>query len=65
MEADMFFSMAITFLVLTIVTGIFGFGVLAGDAAWIARAFFFVFLVTLGVSLVMTGGQSYHKNTRN
>ncbi len=63
MEADMFLSVAITFLILSIITGVLGFGVLAGDAAWAARAFFFVFLVTFGVSLVMTGGQSNHKNT--
>jgi uncharacterized membrane protein YtjA (UPF0391 family) len=65
MEADMFFSMSITFLIMTIITGVLGFGVLAGDAAWVAKAYFFVFLVTFGVSLAMAGGQSYHRNTRH
>jgi|GEM_PF-3228988 uncharacterized membrane protein YtjA (UPF0391 family) len=61
----MFLSMAITFLILSIITGILGFGVLVGDAAWAARAFFFVFLVTFGVSLVMKGQSSYHNKTRS
>ena len=60
----MFLSMSITFLILTIFTGVLGFWVLAEDTAWVARAFFFVFLVTLGISLVMTGGQSGHENPR-
>jgi len=50
---------------MTIITGVLGFGVLAGDAAWVAKAYFFVFLVTFGVSLAMAGGQSYHRNTRH
>ncbi len=60
----MFLSMSITFLILTIFAGVLGFWVLPEDSAWVARAFFYVFLVTLGVSFVMTGGQSDHENTR-
>ena len=61
----MFLSMTITYLILTILAGVLGFWVLPEDTAWVARAFFFVFLVTLGVSFVMNGGQSDHKNTRH
>jgi uncharacterized membrane protein YtjA (UPF0391 family) len=61
----MFLSMTITYLVLTIIAGVLGFWVLPETTAWCARAFFFVFLVTFGVSFVMTGGQSDHKNTRH
>ena len=61
----MFLSMAITFLFLTIIAGVLGFWVLAEDTAWVARAFFYVFLVTLGLSFVMTGEQSDHNNTRH
>jgi uncharacterized membrane protein YtjA (UPF0391 family) len=50
---------------MTVISGVLGFGVLAGNAASVARAFFFIFLVTLGVSFVMTGGKSYHNNTRH
>jgi uncharacterized membrane protein YtjA (UPF0391 family) len=65
MEADMFLSMTITFLILTIFTGVLGFWVLPEDTAWVARAFFSVFLVTLGVSFVMTGKPSDQKNPRH
>jgi uncharacterized membrane protein YtjA (UPF0391 family) len=61
----MFLSMAITYLILAIITGAFGFGVVTGATAWIAKAFFFIFLVALGVALVMTGQSSYHNNTRS
>ena len=64
METDMFISMAITYLILTIVAGVLGFGVLAGDAAWVARAAFFIFLVAFGASFLMTGQPpSHRKNT--
>ncbi len=39
----MFLSMTITFLVLTIFTGVLGFLVLPEDTAWVARSFFFRF----------------------
>ncbi len=58
----MFLSMTITFLILTIFSGVLGFWVLPGDTAWIARAFFYVFLVPLGLSFVMRG-QSDHENS--
>lgn len=59
----MFLSMAITFLVMTIVAGVLGFGVLDGDAAWIGKAAFFTFLVAFGVSFLMTGRPPHRKNT--
>jgi uncharacterized membrane protein YtjA (UPF0391 family) len=61
----MFLSMAITFLILTIFSGVLGFWVLPEDTAWVARACFYVFLVPLGLSFVMNGGQSDHQNTRH
>jgi len=60
----MFLSMTITYLILTILAGVLGFWVLPADTAWVARSFFYVFLVALGLSFVMTG-QSDHKNTRH
>jgi len=59
----MFLSMAITFLIMTIVAGVLGFGVLDGDAAWIGKAAFFTFLVAFGVSFLMRGQPSHHENT--
>jgi uncharacterized membrane protein YtjA (UPF0391 family) len=59
----MFLSMAITYLILAILTGVLGFGVMTGTAAGIAKAIFFVFLVAFGVALVMTGQSSYHNKT--
>jgi len=58
----MFLSMAITFLFLTLISGILGFVVAAGPAAWLAKAVLFVFLVGLGVSLVMTVEHSSYHN---
>jgi len=43
---------AIAFLIVAIVAGIFGFAVVAGTAAWIAKSLFFLFLIFLIVSLV-------------
>jgi len=41
---------AVVFLIIAIVAGIFGFGVVAGTAAWIATILFIVFLILfLGV----------------
>jgi uncharacterized membrane protein YtjA (UPF0391 family) len=65
MEADMFLSMTITFLILTIFSGVLGFWVLPEGTAWVARAFFYVFLFPLGLSLVMTGEQPDHENPRH
>ncbi len=44
-------GMAILFLVIAIIAGIFGFGVISGTAAWIAKVLFVIFLVLFVVSL--------------
>jgi len=51
----MFISMGITYLILTIITGILGFGVLSDNAAWIAKGAFFIFLTAFLLSFLMTG----------
>jgi uncharacterized membrane protein YtjA (UPF0391 family) len=43
---------ALMFLFLAVVAGIFGFGGVAGTAAWIAQTLFFLFLVGLIVTVV-------------
>lgn len=43
---------AIVALVIAIIAGILGFGNIAGDAAWIARVLFFIFLVLFVVGLI-------------
>jgi uncharacterized membrane protein YtjA (UPF0391 family) len=43
---------AITFLIVAIVAAVLGFGVVAGTAAWIAKALLVVFLVLFLVSMV-------------
>ncbi len=43
---------AIVFLVVAIIAAVFGFGVIAGTAAWIAKVLFIVFLILFVVSLV-------------
>jgi uncharacterized membrane protein YtjA (UPF0391 family) len=43
---------AIAFLLIAIVAAVFGFGGLAGEAAWIAKVLLFVFLVLFVVSLL-------------
>lgn len=45
-------GMVILFLVVAIVAGIFGFGVVAGTAAMIAKALFVIFLILFLVALV-------------
>lgn len=45
-------SWTVTFLVLALVAGLFGFGLVAGMAYSIAQILFFVFLVLLVISLV-------------
>jgi uncharacterized membrane protein YtjA (UPF0391 family) len=63
----MFISMGITYLLLTIIAGVFGFGVLTDNEAWIAKGAFFTFLIAFLISFVMTGQQSteeaHRKNT--
>lgn len=49
-------SWAIMFLVIALIAGVLGFGVVAGTAAWIAKALFVVFIVLFLVSLI--GGRS-------
>lgn len=43
---------ALTFLVVAMIAAVLGFGVIAGTAALIAKALFFVFLVLFVVSLI-------------
>ncbi len=44
-------ALAIAFLIVGIIAGIFGFGGIAGTATWIAQVLFFVFLIAFIVSL--------------
>ncbi len=46
-------SWAITFLVISIIAAVLGFGVIAGTAATIAKVLFVIFLILFVVSLVM------------
>ena len=46
---------ALVFLVIALVAAVFGFGVIATNAAWIAQILFFVFLVLFVVSLIGGG----------
>jgi len=61
----MFVSMAVTYLIFTIITAVLGFVVLAADSAWIARDAFFIFLVAFGISFLMTGQQRHRNKTRS
>jgi len=45
-------SWALTFLIVALIAGWLGFGVVAGTAAWIAKACFVVFLILFVVSLL-------------
>ncbi len=47
---------AIIFAVLALVAGIFGFGGLSGDFAWLAHVLLVVFVILFVVSLVMGRG---------
>jgi uncharacterized membrane protein YtjA (UPF0391 family) len=44
---------ALTFLVIALIAGLFGFGLVAGMAYGAARILFFVFLILFIVSLIM------------
>ena len=44
-------SWGITFLIIALIAAVLGFGVVAGTAAWIAKALFVVFLIAFIVSL--------------
>jgi len=48
---------AIIFFIVAIIAAVFGFGGIAGDAAWIGQILLFVFLVLAVISLV-TGRRS-------
>ncbi len=43
---------AIVFFIIALIAALFGFGGIAGDAAWIGRVLLFVFLVLAVVSIV-------------
>ena len=43
---------ALLFLIIAIIAAVFGFTGVAGDATWIARVLFFLFLVVFVVSLL-------------
>lgn len=45
-------SWAILFLIIALIAGVLGFGVVAGTAAWIAKALFVVFVILFLVSLL-------------
>ncbi len=44
---------AILFFVVALVAALFGFGGIAGEAAWIGQVLLFIFLILAVVSLVM------------
>ncbi|WP_420465017.1 DUF1328 domain-containing protein [Panacagrimonas sp.] len=44
---------SLIFLVVAIIAGVLGFGGIAGDAAWIAKALFVAFLVVWVISFIM------------
>ncbi|HUR55368.1 MAG TPA: DUF1328 domain-containing protein [Gemmataceae bacterium] len=46
-------SWAITFFLIALVAAVFGFGGIAGEAAWIGQVLLFIFLVLAVVSLIM------------
>lgn len=46
-------SWAITFFLIALVAAVFGFGGIAGDAAWIGQVLLVVFLILAVVSAVM------------
>jgi uncharacterized membrane protein YtjA (UPF0391 family) len=47
---------ALIFLVFALIAAAFGFGGIAGEAAWIARVLFFVFLILFVIGLLRRGG---------
>lgn len=46
-------SWAITFFLIALVAAVFGFGGIAGDAAWIGQVLLVVFLILAVVSMIM------------
>ena len=49
---------AILFFVIALIAAAFGFGGIAGDAAWIGRVLLVVFLILAVVSLVLGRGRT-------
>jgi uncharacterized membrane protein YtjA (UPF0391 family) len=49
---------ALIFLVVALIAAVLGFGGIAGDAAWIAKVLFFIFLVVFVISLVLGRGRT-------
>jgi uncharacterized membrane protein YtjA (UPF0391 family) len=47
---------AMTFLIIAIVSGVLGFGVIAGTAALIAKVLFFLFIIMF-IGFLITGGR--------
>ena len=47
---------AISFLILGIIAGIFGFAGIAGTATWLAQVLFFLFLIAFVVTLLWGRG---------
>ncbi len=45
-------SWSITFLIIAVVAAVFGFGLIAGTAASIAKVLFFIFLILFVISLI-------------
>jgi uncharacterized membrane protein YtjA (UPF0391 family) len=43
---------ALTFFIVALIAAVFGFGGIAGDAAWIGQILLFVFLILAVVSLI-------------
>ncbi len=44
---------ALVFLIVAIIAAVFGFGVVAGTAAWIAKILFIIFVILLIASLLL------------
>jgi uncharacterized membrane protein YtjA (UPF0391 family) len=51
-EENTMFGWAVTFLIVAIITGIFGFAGMAGTATWVAKVLFVIGLVAFLVLLV-------------
>jgi len=45
-------SWAITFFLIALVAAVFGFGGIAGEAAWIGQVLLFIFLILAVVSMI-------------
>lgn len=43
---------AVVFLIVAVIAAVFGFGVVAGTAAWIAKTLFVIFLILFVISLI-------------